>query len=97
MKGLQDIDNLDVELQQSNDRTMIIIAFGQGTNKANRASINFESTSVLGRNRGRRCSDDILVVQRWRAQPIMRRCRPLIQFPPVVNSFEGNDRENKHG
>ena len=43
------------------EETMIVIAFGQGTNKANRASINFESTSV-GRNRGRRCSDDILVV-----------------------------------
>lgn len=28
---------------------------------------------------------------------MMRRCRPLIPFPPIVNSFEGKDRENKHG
>ncbi len=28
---------------------------------------------------------------------MMRRCRPLIPFPPVVNSFEGNNRENKRG
>ncbi len=63
MKGPQDTDNLDVECNNlmTEKMTMIVIAFSQGTNKANRASINFESTNVC-RYRGRRCSDDILVV-----------------------------------